>query len=74
MLEYAVVVGGLLRSNLDFLFNLDPTEGVVFAVIWGAVLISLGYLIKGFWGAVIALFMGFIGSLLFLYIKGLPPN
>jgi hypothetical protein len=74
MLEYAVVAGGLLRSNLDFFFDLDPTQEVVFAVIWAAVLISLGYLIKGFWGAVVALFMGFVGSLLYLYIKGLPPS
>jgi hypothetical protein len=70
LLEYAVVAGGLLGSNLDFLFNLDPTQEVVVAVIWGIVLISLGYLIKGFWGAVVALFIGFTGSLLFhLYIK-----
>jgi hypothetical protein len=70
MLEYAVVAGGLLSSNLDSLFNFDSIRGVALIGISGVVLIVLGGLMKGFWGAVITFS---IGSFLFRYFKGLLP-
>jgi len=36
----------------------------------GLILVFGGYMIKGVWGAVIALI---IGTLVYLYVKGLPP-
>ena len=70
MLEYAVVGGGLLGSNFGSFFNFDSIQGVGLIVIYGVVFFALGYLMKGFWGAVVTLL---IGSFLLLYFKGLLP-
>ncbi len=70
MSEYAVEADGLLSSNFASHFNFDSIQGVALIAMWGVDLLGLGFLIKGFWGAVITLLAG---SFLLLYFKGLLP-
>ena len=64
MLEYL----GLLGFGKESIFDLDSWEGIFVSGLAGLLLIIFGYLVKGFWGAVILLGAG---VLLFLYAKDL---
>jgi hypothetical protein len=64
MLEYL----GLLGFGKETIFDLDSWEGIFLSGIAGLLLLIVGYLVKGFWGAVIALGAG---ALIFLYAKDL---
>ncbi len=70
MSEYAVDADRLLSSNFASHFNFDSIQGVALIAMWGVALLGIGFLIKGFWGAVITLLAG---SFLLLYFKGLLP-
>ncbi len=69
MLEYVVLLGGLLRLEGGF-FNFDTILGLASIVVSAVGVIILGYLIKGVWGAIAAFSMG---TFLFCYFKGLLP-
>jgi len=62
--EYTIMLGG------GSLFNFDSPLGIVSILISGVALLILGYLVKEIEGAIIAFL---IGTLLFLYFKGLLP-
>jgi|WetSurSiteA1Bulk_404760.scaffolds.fasta_scaffold215937_2 hypothetical protein len=64
MFEYL----GLLGLGTEAIFDLDSLEGISLAGLTALLLIIIGYLIKGFWGAVIALG---VGVLVFLYVNDL---
>jgi uncharacterized membrane protein YeaQ/YmgE (transglycosylase-associated protein family) len=70
MLEYAAVAGALLGEKINSLLNFDSFSDYAWIFGAGAVLASLGYLIKGLWGSFIALL---IGAFVYLYIKDLLP-
>jgi hypothetical protein len=70
MVEYALMLGGLLGLRGESFFNFDSVVGIASIFISGVGLFILGYAIKGIWGAV-ATFS--IGTFLFFYFKGLLP-
>ena len=71
MVEYILVLGSIvLGANFQSFFDLDSATGRVFALVAGVALFIIGYLIRGTWGAIIALS---IGTVLFLYLKGFLP-
>lgn len=70
MVEYAVMLGGLLGLRGASFFDFDSVWGIASIFISGAALFFVGYLIKGIWGAVVVFF---IGTFLFFYFKGLLP-
>ena len=70
MLEYAVVAGAVLGEKVGGVLNFDSFSGYASILGAGVVLAGVGYLVKGFWGSVIALL---IGSFLLLYVKDFFP-
>jgi hypothetical protein len=70
MVEYALMLGGLLGLRGESFFNFDSVLGIASIFISGAALFILGYLIKGIWGAVAAFS---VGAFLFFYFKALLP-
>jgi len=70
MLEYATVAGGMLGYQIKLFFNLDSAGELGLLVIAGVTLLGIGGVLKGFWGAALALSLGI---LLFLGAKGLLP-
>jgi len=65
-MEYAVLLG----LNLKTLFSSASISEILLLIGSGIALTVLGYLLKGVWGACIALGSG---TLLFLYFWGLLP-
>lgn len=66
MLEYVMLLG---KDVMTF-FSFNSIKGWVLLFISAVVLIIVGYLIKGIWGAIVTLLTG---TFLFLYLKGLLP-
>lgn len=66
MVEYGVLLG----SDVKSLFSSVPISEMLLALGFGIALIITGYLLKGVWGAGLAFL---VGSVLFLYFKGLSP-
>jgi hypothetical protein len=61
------------EGNMDLFYKLnylDPILEILVLISLGLALTAVGYLLKGVWGACIALG---IGVVLFLYFKGLLP-
>jgi hypothetical protein len=70
MLEYAAVAAALPGEKINSFLDFDSLSDYAWILGAGAVLASLGYLIKGLWGSFIALL---IGAFVFLYIKDFLP-
>jgi hypothetical protein len=70
MVEYAVMLGGLLGLGAGSLFNFDSVWGISSIFIAAAGLLIFGYLIKGIWGAIIVFL---VGTVLFLYLRDFLP-
>jgi hypothetical protein len=70
MLEYAAVAAALLGEKINSFLDFDSLSDYAWILGAGAVLASLGYLIKGLWGSFIALL---IGAFVFLYMKDFLP-
>jgi hypothetical protein len=70
MLEYAVVGGALLGEKVRMALNFDSFSG--FAAIFGAgvAVAGVGYVVKGFWGSIIALLAG---AFFLFYMKDFFP-
>ncbi len=64
MVEYGATLGLDVKS----LFSSIPNIELLLPAGLGLVLIAVGYLLKGVWGAVIAFL---VGAVLFLYFRGL---
>ena len=68
MVEYILMLRSVASgANLQSFFDLESTKGIVFTLFAGVALFIIGYLIKGIWGAIIAIL---IGLLMFCYLKG----
>ena len=68
MLEYAIILKSVASGFLDLLFDLDSVQGLSLIVLSGIALIMIGFLIKGGWGAIIAL-LGGIFSVLYIRLS-----
>jgi hypothetical protein len=66
MLDYAVVAGALLGAKIESILDFNSLSDYAWFLGAGAVLVVLGYLIKGWWGSFIALL---IGGFLYLYMN-----
>ncbi len=69
-MEYAVVGGALLGEKVRMVLNFDSFSGYAAVFGTGVALAGVGYVIKGGWGAFIALLMG---ALFLLYLKDFFP-
>ncbi len=65
-MEYAIILKSIASGFWDLLFDLDSVQGLGLIVLSGMAFIMIGFLIKGVWGAVIALLSGIFSV---LYIR-----
>ncbi len=70
MIEYVVVGGALLGEKVRMVLNFDSFSGYVAILGAGVALTGVGYVVKGFWGSVVALVAGVF---LLLYLKDFFP-
>jgi hypothetical protein len=66
MFEYAFLLG----KDVISLFSFDSVKGWILIFLSAIAFLIVGYVLKGVWGAIIALLFG---TALFLYLKGVLP-